>query len=63
MSLDRLLAALDVHVEAFAICDVRRGWRLTFDPDSAATAHYGLMGSGVMRGSRTSGPCPWRSTA
>ena len=46
--LDRLLAALDVEVEAFAVCEVSRGWRLTFDPDDAPSLHYGLTGSGVM---------------
>ena len=46
--LDRLLTALDVEVEAFAVCEVGRGWRLAFGPDGAPTVHYGLAGSGVM---------------
>ena len=46
--LDRLLIALDVEVEAFAVCEVGRGWRLAFDPEGAPTVHYGLAGSGVM---------------
>lgn len=46
--LDRLLSALEVKVEVFAICEVSRGWRLAFDPDDLPTLHYGLMGSGVV---------------
>ena len=46
--LDRLLAVLEVEVEAFAICEVSRGWRLTFDPDDAPSLHYGLTGSGII---------------
>lgn len=46
--LDRLLTGLDVEVEAFAVCEVGRGWRLAFGPDGAPTVHYGLAGSGVM---------------
>ena len=46
--LDRLLTALDVEVEAFAVCEVGRGWRLAFGPEGAPTVHYGLAGSGVM---------------
>lgn len=46
--LDRLLGVLDVEVEAFAICEVSQGWRLTFGPGDAPTVHYGLKGSGVM---------------
>lgn len=45
--LNRLLAALEVEVDTFAICEVSRGWRLAFDPDDALTVHYGLIGSGV----------------
>ncbi len=46
--LDRFLTALDIEVEAFAVCEVGRGWRLAFGPDGAPTVHYGLAGSGVM---------------
>lgn len=46
---DRLLATLDLEVEAFAICEVSPGWRLAFGPGDAPTVHYGLTGEGVVR--------------
>ena len=42
--LDRLLVTLDVAVEAFAICEVKRGFRLAFDPLDAIVVHYVLQG-------------------
>ncbi len=48
-ALDRLLLALNVHVEAFAVCVVRRGWRLVLDPMDAPVLHYVLAGSGRLR--------------
>ena len=42
--LDRLLVTLDVAVEAFAICEVKRGSRLTFDALDAIVVHYVLAG-------------------
>jgi len=42
--LDRLLLALDVGVEALAICEVRRGVRLVFKPVDAVEVHYVLRG-------------------
>ena len=47
-ALDELLTTLDVRVHAVAICDVRRGHRLVFDPMSMVTVHYVLQGGGVM---------------
>lgn len=47
--LDRFLAALDVGVAAFTSCDVRNGWQLVFEPNSAASLHYCLAGAGAMR--------------
>ena len=42
--LDRLLVTLDVAVEAFAICEVKRGFRLIFDALDAIVVHYVLQG-------------------
>ncbi|MBA3520749.1 MAG: cupin domain-containing protein [Rhizobiales bacterium] len=47
--LDRLLASLDVRVNAFAICEVRRGWSLVLDGMAAPLIHYVLKGSGILR--------------
>ncbi len=44
-SLDRLLRTLDVTVEAFALCEVRRGFKLLAAPDSAILTHYVLAGT------------------
>ncbi len=48
-AVDRLLVALNAHVEAFAICEVRRGWRLALEPMDAPLLHYVLAGSGRLR--------------
>jgi hypothetical protein len=47
--LDRLLTTLDVRFEAFAVCEVRPGWRLVFDPMHAVVIHYVLAGSGALQ--------------
>lgn len=47
--LDRLLTTLDVRFEAFAVCEVRPGWRLVFDPMDAVVIHYVLAGSGALQ--------------
>jgi AraC-like DNA-binding protein len=46
--LDRLLEALDVAVDAVAICDVRAGWRLSVPPAGSVGVHCVLSGSGVL---------------
>jgi len=43
--LDRLLVTLDVAVEAFAICEIRRGLRLIARPKNAIEIHYVLTGT------------------
>ncbi len=43
--LDRLLVTLDVAVEAFAICEVRRGLRLVGRGIDAIEVHYVLQGT------------------
>jgi AraC family transcriptional regulator, activator of mtrCDE len=42
--LDRLLVTLDVAVEAFAICEIKRGLRLVARPKNAIEIHYVLAG-------------------
>jgi AraC family transcriptional regulator, activator of mtrCDE len=44
-NLDRLLTTLGVAVEAFAVCEVRRGLRLIFTPIKAIEVHYVLAGT------------------
>ena len=43
-NLDRLLVTLDVAVEAFAICEVRKGYRLVGKPSNSIEVHYVLAG-------------------
>jgi AraC-like DNA-binding protein len=43
--LDRLLVTLDVVVEAFAICEIKRGLRLIARPKNAIEIHYVLAGT------------------
>lgn len=43
--LDQLLVTLDVAVEAFAVCEVRRGYRLIGKPADAIEVHYVLEGT------------------
>lgn len=50
--LDRLLVTLDVAVEAFAICEVRKGVRLVLDPLEAIMVHYILAGTVHLTASR-----------
>jgi AraC-like DNA-binding protein len=44
--LECLLAKLDVRVEPFAVCDVRKDFELPLRPQSSATFHYVLLGRG-----------------
>ena len=48
-SLDRLLAALVVHLHSASVCTIGQGWRLAFAPLEAATVHHVLAGSGTVR--------------
>ena len=48
-TLDKLLTTLDVRVHAVALCDVRGGGRLLFEPMGMVTVHYVLQGSGVIQ--------------
>lgn len=48
-SLEPLLTTLDVRLHAFAVCEVRRGWRLVLDPMDAVVVHYVLSGGGELR--------------
>lgn len=46
--LERLLITLAVRLHAFALCEIKDGWRLTFDPMEAVTIHYILRGKGTI---------------
>lgn len=48
-TLDRLLTTLAVQIHAFAICEIKTGWRLAFDAMEAVTIHYVLVGTGTIR--------------
>ena len=48
-TLDRLLTTLAVRIHDFAMCEIKVGWRLAFDPMEAVTIHYVLAGSGTVR--------------
>ena len=43
---DKLLNALEVRVEPFAICDVRHGSHLDVGAEECTTIHYTLAGNG-----------------
>lgn len=47
--LDRLLSTLDVRLRAFAVCEIRPGWSLVFDPMPAVVIHHVLAGGGLLR--------------
>jgi AraC-like DNA-binding protein len=47
-ALERLLSTLDVRLEAFAICEIEAGWRLTSSPMEGDVLHYVLKGEGVL---------------
>ncbi|MEM7159726.1 MAG: AraC family transcriptional regulator [Myxococcota bacterium] len=46
MLLDRLLDSLRVEVAPFAVCDVRRGWRVRMPPDGHVSLHFVVRGEG-----------------
>ncbi|HEY1945962.1 MAG TPA: AraC family transcriptional regulator [Bryobacteraceae bacterium] len=46
--IERFLANMEVGVGAFTSCDIRSGYKLTFDASSTATLHYCLAGRGAM---------------
>ena len=48
-TLDRLLTTLAVRIHAFAMCEIKAGWRLLFEPMEAVTIHYVLAGNGTVR--------------
>ncbi len=49
MNLDKLLAALEVEVEPFAVCDIRRDWAVAMSPDEHVTLHFCVGGRGRLR--------------
>lgn len=48
MALDHLLAALDIGVSHFAVCDIRDGWGIQLDALKTASLHYCLEGVGTL---------------
>lgn len=46
--LDRLLVTMEVRLDAFALLDVRHGYRLVFDALDAVIIHYVLSGGGFL---------------
>jgi AraC-like DNA-binding protein len=48
-TLDRLLVTLAVRLHAFAVCEIKHGWRLVFAPMEGITVHYVLHGHGTLR--------------
>lgn len=50
MLLDKLLPNLAVHVDAFALCMLSAGWRLSLPANPGVMLHFVLKGSGVLRG-------------
>ncbi|MBP0595830.1 helix-turn-helix transcriptional regulator [Paraburkholderia sp. LEh10] len=46
--LERFLAALDIGVANFTLCDVRDGWSTRFEACRTASLHYCMDGSGAL---------------
>ncbi|TCK33489.1 AraC-like DNA-binding protein [Paraburkholderia sp. BL8N3] len=46
--LERFLAALDIGVTNFTLCDIRDGWSARFDACATASLHYCMDGSGTL---------------
>lgn len=46
--LDHLLAALDIGVTHFTVCDIREGWGMSFGACKTASLHYCLAGAGAL---------------
>lgn len=46
--LERFLAALDIGVANFTLCDIRDGWIARFDACATASLHYCMEGSGAL---------------
>ena len=46
--LDHLLAALDIGVTHFTVCDIRDGWGMRLDACKSASLHYCLEGIGTL---------------
>src|SRR5215813_7973987 len=46
--LERFLAALDIGVANFTLCDIRDGWSARFDACATASLHYCMEGNGAL---------------
>ncbi len=49
LELDRLLATLNVWLEAVAVCQVARGFSLRFNPSESVVLHHVVRGVGVLK--------------
>lgn len=49
MLLDELLAAVDLDVAPFAVCEIRRGWSVDMPPDGHTMLHFVVAGEGTVR--------------
>jgi AraC family transcriptional regulator, activator of mtrCDE len=47
--IERFLANLEVGVGAFTSCDIRAGYKLTFDACATASVHYCMAGRGALQ--------------
>lgn len=47
--LERLLASLEVQISGFALCRIRRGYRLILGQQDAPLIHCALKGSGILQ--------------
>ena len=48
-TLDQLLTTLEVDPNAFSVCRIQTGWRMTFPAFDAVTIHFVLHGSGHLQ--------------
>ena len=46
--LDHLLAAFDIGVANFTLCDIRDGWSVRFDACKTCSLHYCMAGTGAL---------------
>jgi AraC family transcriptional regulator, activator of mtrCDE len=46
--LERFLAALEIGVTNFTLCDIRNGWSASFKPCSTTSLHYCMGGIGAL---------------
>lgn len=47
-TLERLLTTLEVRLDAIAVCEIGRGWRLRVDPFDTVICHFAVRGHGYL---------------